>query len=108
VLTGLTELADLMEGLVMAPYARAEFEHDPRPKLHLKANFFASREAWSLMSREEWSDASYNYMMVRVTQVQERTAAVASFVEFPTRWPTWAAVWCRTGTAVSIPQLASA
>jgi hypothetical protein len=83
VLTGLAELADLMEGLAMAPQSHAEFEHGSRPKLHLKANFFASREAWSLMAREEWSEASYAYMNLRVTQVQERPAAVAGFAELP-------------------------
>jgi hypothetical protein len=91
VFTGLAELADMMQDLSMRATevahagngAPPEFEYDPRPKLHLKANFFASREAWTLFSREEWSDASYAYAMLRMSQVQERSAAVASFADIP-------------------------
>jgi hypothetical protein len=83
VLAGLRDLGVLMAGLEMAPNGRSEFEYEPHPKLHLKANFFASREAWSLMAREEWSEASYAYMMLRVMQLQERPAAVTSFLEVP-------------------------
>jgi hypothetical protein len=91
VLTGLAELADMVQDLSMriaegdAPHvgARVDFEYEARPKLHLKANFFASREAWTLFSREEWSDASYAYAMLRMSQVQERSAAVGSFIDIP-------------------------
>jgi hypothetical protein len=87
VFAGLTELADLLEGLSMAPVGDAEFEYDPHPKLHLKANFFASREAWSLMSRPEWSEASWAYMQLRINQVQTRSAAIISFEEYPETLP---------------------
>jgi phosphatidylserine/phosphatidylglycerophosphate/cardiolipin synthase-like enzyme len=91
VFAGLAELADMMQDLSMndggvsgaVPGTWMDFEYDPRPKLHLKANFFASREAWMLLTREEWSDASYSYAMLRVSQVQERSAAVTSFAEIP-------------------------
>ena len=78
VLEGLAQLADMMGAMTMGDAGAPEFEFDPHPKLHLKANFFASREAWTLMSRPEWSDASYAYMQQRVSQLQSRTAAVGS------------------------------
>jgi hypothetical protein len=87
VFEGLAVLADLLEGLSMAPVAGPEFEYDPRPKLHLKANFFASHEAWSLMSRKEWSEASWAYMQLRINQVQTRSAAITSFAEYPETLP---------------------
>jgi hypothetical protein len=87
VITGLGDLADVMAGMSMAPQPHAEFEYDTRPKLHLKANFFASREAWSLMARDEWLDASWAYAQLRMSQVQERPAAVGSFVEYPDAFP---------------------
>jgi hypothetical protein len=80
---GLAELADVLENLSMAPEAQPEFEYDPRPKLHLKANLFASGEAWTLMTRPEWAAASWEYAMHRIAQVQLRTAAIASFATFP-------------------------
>jgi hypothetical protein len=91
VLTGLEELADLIQDMSMraaddechVARGATDFESYSRPKLHLKANFFASREAWTLFTREEWSDASYAYAMLRMSQVQERCAAVASFEDIP-------------------------
>ncbi|MBI4410602.1 MAG: hypothetical protein HY561_12890, partial [Gemmatimonadetes bacterium] len=79
----LAELADAIAGLAMAPVPTPEFEFDPVPKLHLKANFFASREAWGLMSRPEWGALTWEYVQQRIAQVQTRSAAVASFEEFP-------------------------
>ncbi|MBR9988736.1 MAG: hypothetical protein KFH98_03215 [Gemmatimonadetes bacterium] len=87
VFEGLTQMADWVEGMSMAPAAVPEFEYDPHPKLHLKANFFASREAWSLMSRSEWADASWVYMQFRIAQVQERSAAVTTFEKYPDPLP---------------------
>jgi hypothetical protein len=83
VLDELAMIAAEIEGLSMAPDPFDDFEHDPQPKLHLKANFFASPEAWTLMQRPEWAAAAWAYMQIRVNQVQTRSAAVRSFAEYP-------------------------
>jgi hypothetical protein len=83
VLDELAMIATEIEGLSMAPDPFDDFEHDPQPKLHLKANFFASPEAWTLMQRAEWAAAAWAYMQIRVNQVQTRSAAVRSFAEYP-------------------------
>jgi hypothetical protein len=83
VLDELGALAAEFSGLSMAPQPIEEFAYDPRPKLHLKANFFASAEAWTLMNRSEWAAAAWAYMQIRVGQVQTRSAAVHSFEDYP-------------------------
>ena len=40
-----------------------------RPLLHLKANFFASREAWQVMERPEWAQVSSAFLRQRIAQV---------------------------------------
>ena len=79
----LADLGTAFAGLAMAPAAAVEFESDPRPQLHLKANFLASREAWSLMARPEWVAMTWEFVQARIAQVQTRPAAVASFEAFP-------------------------
>jgi hypothetical protein len=83
VLAELTELSNTIRGLAMAPDGVDDFEHDSRTKLHLKANFFASAEAWSLMNRSEWAAAAWEYMQIRIAQVQMRSAAVRSLEGSP-------------------------
>jgi hypothetical protein len=87
VFEGLTELVQKLESVSTAADDMEEFEYDDSPKLHMKANFFASREAWSIMSRREWSDASWAYMSLRLPQVQTRSVAVGSFAEYPESLP---------------------
>jgi hypothetical protein len=72
---GLGELVETLSD-VLVPSLFKDFEFDPYPKLHLKANLFASREAWSLMSRPEWPNMTYEFVLERIKQVQEREAAV--------------------------------
>lgn len=49
------------------------FDDDGVPKLHLKGNFFASREAWeALMSRPEWGEYLSSFVGRRVTQIRNR------------------------------------
>jgi hypothetical protein len=67
----------------MAPEGEPEFEYDPQSRLHLKANFFASREAWTLMARPEWIAMTWEFVQQRIAQVQTRTAAIGSLEEFP-------------------------
>jgi hypothetical protein len=46
-------------------------------KLHLKANFLASKEAWTgLMHQGNWPDALRVFMMKRVWQIENRDAAL--------------------------------
>jgi hypothetical protein len=75
----LGEMALALDGLDMEPVGFREFAFDATPKLHLKANFFASPEAWTLMGRPEWPDEAQAYMLVRVNQLQSRSAAVSTF-----------------------------
>jgi hypothetical protein len=79
VLEELPEIASSIRSVSMSPEAMLEFEHDPQPKLHFKSNYFASREAWTMMQRPEWSHAAWSYMQLRVSQVQTRAAAVRTF-----------------------------
>lgn len=85
---GLEELARLLGGLSMAPPPSPaerlpDFESPGRSLLHLKANYFASREAWTIMARHEWVDLTWEFVQQRIAQVQSRSAAVASFAEYP-------------------------
>ena len=80
---GLAGLADALQGLAMGPGARPEFESDSRSKLHLKANSFASREAWQLMARPEWAELTWEFIQQRIAQVQTLSAAVVSFEAYP-------------------------
>ncbi|HUP88456.1 MAG TPA: hypothetical protein VM100_03865, partial [Longimicrobiales bacterium] len=76
----LADLSNASRNLSMKSSSPArEFEYDPIPKLHLKANFLASAEAWKLMTRPEWGAFSWEYVQQRIAQVQTRRAAVGSF-----------------------------
>lgn len=79
----LADLAEELKGLTMSRVAAPEFESDPTPKLHLKANYFASREAWQVMARPEWVAMTWEFVQQRIAQVQSRQEAVRSFQEFP-------------------------
>jgi hypothetical protein len=79
VLAEVRSIAGYASGVSMDPAGSAEFEHDDLPKLHFKANYFASAEAWTLMQRREWAQTAWSYMQQRVDQVQTRPAAVRTF-----------------------------
>ncbi|MEO7963600.1 MAG: hypothetical protein ABIT38_06780 [Gemmatimonadaceae bacterium] len=93
VLPALQRLADsirtalpLPSALGIAPSpARAEddFEAVDRPYLHLKANFLASREAWTLMARADWVPLMSEFVQLRVEHMRHRRVAVSSFEEDP-------------------------
>lgn len=59
------------------------FESYDRSYLHLKANFFASREAWTVMSRADWAPLMGEFAQFRLAQLQRPPDAVASFAEYP-------------------------
>ncbi|HTJ23463.1 MAG TPA: hypothetical protein VL383_13760 [Gemmatimonadaceae bacterium] len=82
----LDEMARTIAKLDMQRRPDAEFEHDDWPKLHLKANFFASREAWQFMTRPEWPAITWEYVQQRIAQVQTRSAAVNTFDGYPDAW----------------------
>lgn len=59
------------------------FESYDRSYLHLKANFFASREAWTVMSRADWAPLMGEFAQLRLAQLQRPTAEIASFADYP-------------------------
>lgn len=78
----LEDLVARVESLKVSAGGRSGVESDDRPKLHLKANLFASREAWQLMSRPEWPEMTWEFIMARIAQVQSG-AAVRKFERYP-------------------------
>lgn len=82
----LGEFQEEIGRLTMSPGATCEFEYDQRTKLHLKANFFASREGWQFMTRPEWGEMMRSFVMQRIAQVQSRTEAVCRLEETPDAW----------------------
>ncbi|MFN8668609.1 MAG: hypothetical protein U0164_15630 [Gemmatimonadaceae bacterium] len=80
---GLDSLANALDSLPALRDTTPDFEADGGSKLHLKANFFASREAWSALGRYEWVEMTREFVAGRMAQVQLRPAAVASFREYP-------------------------
>jgi hypothetical protein len=58
-----------------------DFESNGHSLLHLKANFFASREAWRFMSRPEWAPLMTEFAQRRLREVQRRPAAVSALQE---------------------------
>lgn len=82
----LDEIARSVATLDMQRRPEAEFEHDDWPKLHLKANFFASREAWQIMLQPEWPALTREYLQQRIAQVQKRSVAIETFDGYPDAW----------------------
>ena len=84
---GLDELAETFSQLSMAAPRAAgtagDFESGERSMLHLKANYIASREAWTLMARPEWVELTWEFVQQRIAQVQTRRAAITSFEASP-------------------------
>ncbi|MEO6444170.1 MAG: hypothetical protein ABIZ91_05980 [Gemmatimonadaceae bacterium] len=83
VMPGLERIAADLSALDASSGAKSDFESADRSYLHLKANFFASREAWSVMARADWVPMAWEFAQLRVAQMQRRSAAIASFEEYP-------------------------
>jgi hypothetical protein len=79
----LDSIATALRALPDSPAAANGFESYERSYLHLKANFFASREAWSVMSRADWAPLMAEFARLRLAQLQRAPEAVASFAEYP-------------------------
>jgi hypothetical protein len=75
---GLEALASTFGAKAAAVRSAGDFESRPRSLLHLKANFFASREAWRIMARTEWVDVTREFVEQRFGQVQNRETTVGS------------------------------
>jgi len=80
--TDLRELIERVAGLRRDNLA-TDFEFDPRPKLHLKANFFASREAWTLMARPGWGDWGWQFVLGRIDQLGSRSTELRHSEQYP-------------------------
>ncbi len=78
---GLEQIATTLGALPVPQREGKEFEARSRPMLHLKANFIASKEAWSVMARSDWVALTREFVPRRISQLQARGAAVAAFEE---------------------------
>jgi phosphatidylserine/phosphatidylglycerophosphate/cardiolipin synthase-like enzyme len=74
----LNALEEQVRTLATTTMGTGVFEYDQRTKLHLKANHFASREAWNLMTLPNWGEFTWSFVTQRIAQVQNR----ASVMEF--------------------------
>ncbi|MEP7380710.1 MAG: hypothetical protein ABI910_03440 [Gemmatimonadota bacterium] len=79
----LDSIATALRSLPGSPSASNGFESYERSYLHLKANFFASREAWTVMSRADWAPLMGEFAQLRLAQLERPAAAVANFQEYP-------------------------
>ncbi len=85
---GLAHLADSLSAAGLANGGPREFASDsepqPRPLLHLKANFLASRDAWRMMARPEWVDVTRAFAKQRILETnQPHPVSLAGFVDQP-------------------------
>ena len=60
-----------------------DFESRGRALLHLKANFFASAEAWRVMARPEWGNVAKVFTQQRIEQIRRRSVSLTSVSEQP-------------------------
>jgi hypothetical protein len=79
----LDSIAAALRALPASADSSNGFESHDRSYLHLKANFFASREAWTVMSRADWAPLMGEFAQFRLAQLQRSPEAVASFAEYP-------------------------
>ncbi len=85
---GLTQLADSLSGLASTHRDSSEFADDfesrGRALLHLKANFFASRDAWQVMARPEWVEVTRAFVQQRIAQVRRpHPVSLVGFTQQP-------------------------
>lgn len=78
----LDSIATALRALPIVPDASNGFESHTRSYLHLKANFFVSREAWTVMSRADWAPLMGDFAQFRLAQLQRPADAVASFAAY--------------------------
>ena len=85
-----TQLVELRASLDDASSVRVDdngfdvdFESRGRALLHLKANFFASAEAWRVMARPEWGNVAKVFTQQRIEQIRRRSVSLTSVSEQP-------------------------
>lgn len=66
----LAELRDYIKNVRIEARDNPTIEAGERTKIHLKANLFASREAWSLMTMPSWGEMTWSFVTQRLAQVQ--------------------------------------
>jgi hypothetical protein len=69
-----------VRGLTPPTSGPGVFEFESQTKLHLKANYFASREAWTMMTLPNWGEFTWSFVTQRLAQVQNQ-ASVTAFAE---------------------------
>lgn len=80
---GLERIATTLNSVTTLRDSTLDFESVPGSLIHIKANFFASREAWTLFARADWVPLTWEFAQLRLAQIQRPSAAVASFEEYP-------------------------
>jgi hypothetical protein len=84
VFAAFAEVSAALRRLQLPPPSTGEFQYEPIPKLHMKVNFFASREAWEgLMSNSDWAPVMSEYVRFRAVQVLRRPEALSGFSGTP-------------------------
>ena len=73
----LNALEEQLRTLATTTQGTGVFEFERRTKLHLKANYFASREAWTLMTMPNWGEFTWSFVTQRIAQVQSRESVMA-------------------------------
>jgi hypothetical protein len=73
----LRDLEEQVRGLSGPTSGTGVFEFERRTKLHLKANYFASREAWELMAIPHWGEFTWSFVTQRIAQVQSQESVLA-------------------------------
>ncbi len=58
-----------------------DFESRERALLHMKVNFFASREAWRMMSSPEWVEITRTFVAQRVHQMQRHSTSLLAVAD---------------------------
>lgn len=74
----LAELRDYISNVRIDVRDNPTIEAGTRTKIHLKANLFASREAWSLMTMPSWGEMTWSFVTQRLAQVQRVRQGVAA------------------------------
>lgn len=74
----LAELRDYIRNVRIEARDNPTIEAGDRTKIHLKANLFASREAWSLMTMPSWGEMTWSFVTQRLAQVQRLQQGAAA------------------------------
>ncbi len=76
---GLDRIAHMLDSVSAPRDSTRDFESVPGSLLHLKTNFFASREAWTFFAQADWESMVSQFARARLSQVQRTAGDGASF-----------------------------